>query len=272
MSCPEAVLLSQLLDGELADADAGTLRGHLATCAACADVMAGLAAATSVLRSPLPQGPPGTPEAGCLAPEQVAGWVRRVLPDPELRVVDAHLDACDACLAEVRAADRMMAALDAGPSLAVPETLQARVASRWIDTRDPSLTEIVVRVARAGLALLERRLVAPILAVEELLAPMPAMRATDAEDAVRFRISAPGAHIQAAIVPAGDAIALTLTLRGDADEALRGQRVFVRRHGRSVFSARTDDEGELRVQRIEPGIYEIACPGIGTSFRLDLRP
>jgi anti-sigma factor RsiW len=271
VSCPEALLLSQLVDGELADADAATVRRHLATCAACTDRMAHLGAATSTVRSPLPA-PPGVPSAGCLAPEQVAGWVRRALPDAELRVVDAHLDACDACLAEVRAADRMMALLETGPSTAVPDTLKARVASRWVDAKEPSLTEIVVRVARAGLALLERHLVAPVLAVDELLAPMPAMRSTDAADAVRFRISAPGAHIQAAIVPAGDAIALTLTLRGDADEALPGQRVFVRRHGRSVFSARTDGDGELRVQRIEPGIYEIACPGIGTSFRLDLRP
>ncbi len=271
MSCPEAVLLSQLADRELADADAAPLRRHLATCAACADRLAALTASTATLRAPVPA-PPGPPGDGCLAPEQVAGWVRRVLPDTELGVVDAHLGACDACLAEVRAADRMMAVLDAGQRLPVPETLQARVASRWVDTTEPSLTEIVVRAARAGLALLERRLVAPILAVEELLAPLPAMRSADAADAVRFRISAPGAHIQAAIVPAGDGVALTLTLRGDADEALPGQRIFVRRHGRSVFSARTDDAGELRVQRIEPGIYEIACPGIGTSFRLDLRP
>lgn len=271
MTCPDALLLSQLVDGELADADAATVRRHLSTCADCTERLAGLAAATSGLSAPVPVATE-PPSADCLAPEQVAGWVRRVLPAAELGVVDAHLATCDACLAEARAADRMMTALDTGARLAVPATLQARVASRWVETTAPTLTEIVVRVARNGLALLERHLVAPILAVEDLMVPAPAMRSTEAADAVRFRISAPGAHIQAAIVPAGDAIALTLTLRGDADEALAGQRVFVRRHGRSVFSARTDDDGELRVQRIEPGIYEIACPGIGTTFRLDLRP
>jgi hypothetical protein len=66
-------------------------------------------------------------------------------------------------------------------------------------------------------------------------------------------------------------VGLTLTLTSEAGEALAGQRVFVRRQGRSIISARTDDAGELQVQRIETGVYEVSCPGIGTSFRLDLR-
>jgi hypothetical protein len=47
--------------------------------------------------------------------------------------------------------------------------------------------------------------------------------------------------------------------------------VSLRRHGRTIYSARTDAAGALEMPRIDPGVYEVSCPGIGTSFRLDLR-
>jgi hypothetical protein len=61
-------------------------------------------------------------------------------------------------------------------------------------------------------------------------------------------------------------------LLGNEEDALGGQRVFLRRHGRSIYSARTDAMGALTMPGMKPGVYEVSCPGIGTSFRLDLRP
>jgi hypothetical protein len=52
---------------------------------------------------------------------------------------------------------------------------------------------------------------------------------------------------------------------------LPGQRVSLRQHTRAIFSARTDAAGEVRPPRLEPGVYEVTCPGIRTAFRLDLR-
>jgi hypothetical protein len=72
-------------------------------------------------------------------------------------------------------------------------------------------------------------------------------------------------------VPAGDAVGLVLALEEASGQRLADQRIFLRHHGRSIFSARTDAEGILRTPRLERGVYEVSCPGIGTSFRLDLR-
>jgi anti-sigma factor RsiW len=268
-TCPTPVLLSQLADGELGADESAAMRTHVDACDACASVLARFRAATAAVRPPLPDtaGPAG---AGCLSSTQIAGWTQQVLSGDELRAATEHLDACDACLDEGLAAARMIARLDTGPMLAVPATLKARVASRWAEPAAQSLTAVVVGIARAGVRLLERHVIAPITAIDELPA-LAAVRGDETAEAVRFRICSPGAEIHAAVVPAGDVVGLTLTLVNEAGEVLAGQRVFVRRQGRSVFSARTDDAGTLRVQRIEAGVYEVSCPGIGTSFRLDLR-
>jgi anti-sigma factor RsiW len=277
VTCPELVLLSQLLDGEAVPADVAPVRAHVATCAACRNRLERLDRATRrahlALAANEPQGLPAAPRPECLAPVQVAGWAARALPAGDLRAVESHLERCDACLDDALAAIRLMATLEAGPMAAVPAALRARVASRWtaVPAAD-SLTAVVIQVARAGVRLLERHVVAPILAVEDLLVPAPAFRAGEGTDTVSFRIRAPEAQICATIVPEGAAVGLDLTLLGAADAPLGGQRVFLRRHGRSIYSARTDGAGTLRMPRIEPGVYEVSCPGIATSFRLELRP
>jgi hypothetical protein len=117
-----------------------------------------------------------------------------------------------------------------------------------------------------------RHLVPPILGVEEFLLPAPAVRAPDQADGLGFVIRGPAAHIRATLVPAGEAVDLTLTvLDGTSAEVLAGVRVSLRQHGRTIFSARTDDAGVLRLPQLIPGVYEVACPGIHTIFRLDLR-
>jgi hypothetical protein len=203
----------------------------------------------------------------------MAGWAAGQLPPDELRSVELHLAGCGSCLARALDAVRLMRRLDAGPAQDVPATLRARVASRWSapPSDEESLTAVVIRIARASLTLVERHLVAPVLEVEEMVAAPSTVRADERTDAVSFRILAPEAKIHATVVTEGDAVGLFLTLLGSGDDALGGQRVFLRRHGRSIYSARTDAAGALEMPRLEPGVYEVACPGIGTSFRLDLR-
>jgi Putative zinc-finger len=278
VTCPDLLLLSQLLDAELSPTtDAAAVRQHVETCAACRDQLARLDRATAAARAALaasePLAPLAAPAPDCLTPDHIAAWAGRALAGDELRATDTHLERCDACLEEALAAVRTMATLDADPAVAVPNTLRARVSSRWDDVpASRSLTELVIRVARAGATLLERCVVAPILDVEELGRPAPAVRAGEQTDALSFRIQAPEAQICATIVPEGEAVGLSLSLLGADDLALAGQRVFLRRHGRALYSARTDAAGALRLPRIEPGVYEVSCPGIGASFRLDLRP
>jgi len=276
VTCPDPILLSQVLDGELSSMEAASIQPHLDTCAACQDRLKELRRITNAGRLAMAAaetGPGGTPGRDCLAPDRVAGWAAGQLPADELRSVELHLAGCGFCLDQALGAVRLIGKLDAGPALEVPATLRARVASRWstAPSEEESLTAVVIRIAHAGLTLVERHLVAPVLGVEEMAAAPSAVRANERMDAVSFRILAPEAKIHATVVTEGDAVGLSLTLLGNGDDALGGQRVFLRRHGRSIYSARTDAAGALEMPRLEPGVYEVACPGIGTSFRLDLR-
>jgi hypothetical protein len=282
MTCPDLLVLSQLLDDEIDAAEAATLGAHVAACTDCGPRFERLERvqrhASAALAGERAQGwraepPVATPE--CLSIEQRIAWFVPGTLDDDRDAADRHLEGCDHCLGEVLAAARMIARLNAGPTLAVPPPLLARVASLWPADATPAvpagLTEIVVRLGRAGAALVERRIVAPLRDVIEIGAPAPALRTEARGQALRFRIRAPGADIDAAVVPTGESVAVTLVLRAEGGEPLANQRVFVRRHGRSIFSARTDENGELRTTGLEPGAYEVSCPGIQTEFRLDLR-
>jgi anti-sigma factor RsiW len=270
------MLLSQMLDGELSSIEAASIQPHLDACTACQDRLRELRRVTNAGRLAMAtagSGPGEAPRRDCLAPDRLAGWVAGQLPPDDVRSVELHLAGCGFCLDQALDAVRLMQKLDAGPALDVPATLRARVASRWSapPSDEQSLTAVVIRIARAGLTLVERHLAAPVLAVEELTAAPSTVRADERTEAVSFRILAPEAKIHATVVTEGDAVGLSLTLLGSGDDALGGQRVFLRRHGRSIYSARTDAAGALEMPRLEPGVYEVACPGIGTSFRLDLR-
>jgi anti-sigma factor RsiW len=274
MSCPDLLLLSQLVDGELAPSEAASIEPHVSTCAACRSRIERLDRATAAARAAMSEAPvpPAAPGTDCLGQERLAAWASRTA-SADRAAAERHLEGCDACLAEALGMVRLMAKLDAGPTLAVPDVLQARVASRWAPVPvEESLTALVIRVARVGVALIERHVVAPVLDVEELALAAGAARALESAASMGFRIRAPEAEVRGTIVTDDGTVGLTLTLLGKDEAALGGQRVFLRRHGRSIYSARTDASGSLAMPRIEPGVYEVSCPGIGTSFRLDLRP
>jgi hypothetical protein len=166
----------------------------------------------------------------------------------------------------------MMERLDASSRAPVPTALMARVASRWPAAEPaPSLATLVIQVTRSGIRLLEKHLVEPWRELAELAAPAPAFRAGAAPSELRFQLVAAETRISATVIPAGDAVGLVLALEEASGERLADQRIFLRHRGRSIFSARTDAEGILRTPGLERGVYEVSCPGIGTSFRLDLR-
>jgi hypothetical protein len=204
---------------------------------------------------------------------QLAAWLDAAAPEAERQASSTHLDGCDDCLGEAFSAARLMRRLDRAPRLPVPAALTARVASRWpAPEPEPPLATLVVRITRAGAKLLEKVLVPPWIELAELPTPAGAVRSGDAAAAeVRFQLVAAETRILATILAAGDAVGLVLALEDLSGARLADQRVFLRHRGRPVFSARTDAEGLLRSPGLDRGVYEVSCPGIGTSFRLDLR-
>jgi len=278
VSCPDLLALSQLLDDEFPAPVAAPLRTHAATCAPCTARITRLTAAVAAAKVAAERAAEAPRAAArslpdCLSASQLAAWLDGTAPESERYEAAAHLDRCDVCLGEAVAAARVMTRLDATPPHRVPISLTARVASRWRATAPatPSLATLVVAVSRAGARLVEKHLVAPWLDIAEIAAPAAAFRAEDPASELRFQLLAADTRISATIFSAGDAVGLVLALEEASGQRLADQRIFLRQRGRPIFSARTDAEGILRTPGLERGVYEVSCPGINTSFRLDLR-
>lgn len=175
-----------------------------------------------------------------------------------------HLQSCPTC----------------GTAMSLLASFDFSRIQQWVDEAQPSqgrrekkegvFSRLIVQLADTGLRLIESHLVPPLLAVQELLtSPTPAYRLLEEPAAVSLNLTTDQARITVTAVREGAQIALKMTFR-DADQAaLAGQRVFFRRRGRSVFSAKTDNNGELRTPRLKPDNYEVACPGLKTTFQLE---
>lgn len=279
MSHPHLLVLSQLADGELPAAESRWIEAHVADCPSCRARLARLArvlAKTSTsehLATAVAAAAEPARAAACPAPSVLAGWHDPAVPLAERASLGRHLESCDPCLGESLAASRLLARLDATPPVPVPAALRARVASRWLETvagEGSALSRLVVRVTRAGAELLESHLLEPLRDLVAVPVAAPAMRGEAVASALSFELHAAAATITTTIAPAGDGVGLTLRIVDEHGAALADQRVFLRRHGRSLYSARTDGDGILRMPGVERGVYEVACPGIGAAFRLDL--
>jgi hypothetical protein len=188
------------------------------------------------------------------------------LTPEERRSIQQHLHSCPIC----REGLSLLCAFDF--SLLQQWVDEAQPAPASAEEKPGSFSRLIIQIAHTGLRLLESHLAAPLLDVQELFVPMPAYRSGEGPPpAINFRITTGQAAIDATVVQDGDRVALTLTFFGAEQEVLAGHQVFLRRQGRAVFSAQTDSEGVLRTPRLRPGIYEVACPGVQTTFELEFR-
>jgi hypothetical protein len=183
------------------------------------------------------------------------------LPLEEQHAIQQHLQVCPACKEEL--------SFDFSPIQKwIDEEKLARARPK---AKAVALSQLIIQVAHNGLSLLESHLTAPFLGVQESLVPMPAYRREEVPPALNLRLTSGQVDITAIVRQEGKQIALTLTLLSTEQGALAGQQVFLRRRGRAVFSAQTDSKGVLRMPRLKPGIYEVACPGIQATFELEFR-
>ena len=272
MNCPDLLVLSQLADGELASG--ASVGVHVEACPSCTGRLARVRDAENSARAAARReaAPDAAPSPGCLTPAALMAWLDPTASERERRPMSVHLDGCDRCLGEALAAARMMARLDSGPSQPVSDVLRARVASRWqAAPAARSLTELVVSASRAGVRLLDRHLVAPFRDLAELAPAAAAVRASADVATLQFELRADGTRIRTTVVPAGDAVSVTMVFADTEGVPLPAQRVSLQRHGRAVFSARTDEDGQIALPTLERGVYEVSCPGVSAAFRLDLR-
>jgi len=186
------------------------------------------------------------------------------LPEVDRHSIAQHLQSCPTC----------------GTAMSLLASFDFSRIQQWVDEAQPSpgskekqegvFSRLIVQLVDKGLRLLESHLVPPLLEVQELLtSPTPAYRPTEEPAAVNLNITTAQATIHVTAVREEAQVALKMTFRDTSQTALAGQRVFLRRRGRSVFSAKTDNNGELRTPRLKPDNYEVACPGLKTTFQLE---
>ena len=280
LSCPEFSLLSQFLDGDLTTSDTHHLNQHVANCPHCRAQLTDLEhargferAALHAIQHPISQ---SLPSAQCLAPETLFAYAQGMLALAEGRTVEAHVSACGVCLTEVREVIQAAATLATVQMESVPAELDARIDLQWVIT--PTLPRLVIQLTQEGLRLIEKYLTAPLLDVQEILAPLSAYRSGSASAAgqstaaLGLRLTTGEAEIAVAAVREQHGVVVKLTLVGTEQKVLGGRRIFLRQRDRAVFSEQTDDQGVLLMPLLAPGTYEVSCHEIHTAFLLELRP
>ena len=185
------------------------------------------------------------------------------LSPAERQSIQQHLQTCHTCT----------------EGLSLATSFDFSLIQKWVEEeklvqtkeKTGSVSQLIIQIGRQGLRLLEQHLVPPLLDVQELFAPMPVYRRAERQPALKLKLTAGQTEINATVVQEGEKVALTMTFSGVGKGALVGQQIFLRHHGRPIFSAKTDSDGVLRTPLLQPGIYHVAYPEGAVSFQLEFQ-
>lgn len=276
-ACPDRLLLSQFLDHALEEQEAHRVAHHLIHCPDCRAQVGHWRHVDDVARAQVPLSQPPllfSVSASCPPLEKVASYMQGLLPAKEDQQVEQHLQDCETCFREAKDAARIQIFLASLQEAPVSASLKAQVANQWeiAEKKASSVPRIVIQLAERGLQLISSYLAPPLLHVEEVFVSQPAYRRGTHSSALALRLQTGESEIHVLATPEDEGVTVRLTLLGPERQALSDHRIFIRQHGRAIFSAQTDAQGELHAPRLEPGNYEVACDEIHTTFQLELRP
>jgi anti-sigma factor RsiW len=275
-ACPDQLLLSQFLDHELKEREERRIAYHLTQCHDCHAQIERLRHTDGLIRTQLPVASLSSPSLSPACPplEKVVAYMQGSLTAPEEQQIEQHIQNCETCFLEAREAARVVVFLQSLQAPPVPAPLKARVATQWknAESQESSVPGIVIQLAEQGLKLITYYLAPPLSSVQEVFIQQPAYRKGEYSSALTLRLHTGETEIDVRAIPENEGVAVTLTLFGPERKALADRRVFIRQQDRAIFSAQTDDRGELHVPRLEPGEYEVSCHELHTTFQLELRP
>lgn len=278
ITCPDFSDLSQFIDRELEGEKAANVFRHVTGCTVCMERIRRITEAERSLktesRKPCLLKVDEATTVNCPSPEQMSAFLQRLLPAAVEGAVELHLQHCDFCLDEVRHAAQIMATLASTDKESVPATLSRKVTTLWDTTvtkgNVTALSRVVVQIGKKGLKLVERYLTPPLLDIQEVFVPMPAYRTNETPQRLDLKIQTGELEIYTSTFAEGPGVSLKMLMRRTTQEVFSGQRVFLRRDGRSIFSAKTDKQGVLQTPHLEPGTYEVTCAGGNVSFLIEL--
>lgn len=190
--------------------------------------------------------------SGSLPSELTEGWNRMALSAEELRALTAHVDACDRCVEELRAASRRLASAAEIP-IAVPAAVAARAGAlvdrpRTDPARGGFSTWIAGLRERLAAAVSMPVLVPVALAALALVVIVPRLQSPTAPEAElsravemrqQARVTADSAVVRKE--PASEAAVITTLTRGD-------HTVLVARQG-DWYRVALADGGEGWIER-----------------------
>jgi hypothetical protein len=278
IACPDLSYLSQFIDQELEGEEADNVLRHVTGCTLCTERIRHIneteqSIKTELRKSRLPK-VGETATADCLSPEQMSAFLQRILPTAMEDTVELHLQHCDLCLDEVRHTAQIMATLASPDKEPVPTTLRTQVTALWDNAVKKgnvvSLSRVVLQIGKKGLKLVERYLTPPLLDIQEVFVSLPAYRADEMPQRLDLRIQTGELEIYTSTFAEGPGVSLKMLMRRTTQEVFSGQRIFLRQDGRSIFSAKTDNQGILQTPHLEPGTYEVTCAGGNVSFLIEL--
>ena len=276
-TCPETLVLSSYLDGELDQEQNSGVKLHLQNCSLCSAHIERLQETDTLLINHMGEALKpisATMKDDCLSPEVLTAYLHDLLRLEEKQSVEAHLDGCNACVAELSALTKSEMELEWRANDPVPAALRSRVEALWAkdQTKEEPIFRLAVRLLKDGLEVLRDSLVPSPVAIQELFSPVGAYRSGEKSSlpsGVLLKKSLPGIELTVILEWRSNTQAqLRTKVEDDRHQAVAGKRVFLRRNETLVFSDKTNADGVVVVSDLEIGSYELGIVSTEKDFHV----
>ena len=276
--CPDLVVLSSFLDGELAGVENEGVKVHLGTCPACAGRLKSLEMAGQSMMNHLERATglsDRSPSADCPSGVILSSYLHDLLPADDKHATEIHLDHCDACLSDLASMARTEMRMREAPAEPVPRYLRERVEAFWTKAEKATepILKVVCRLAQDGIEFLRDSLLPQGVTYQLGYAASRAYRggaAPSLPSSILFNGNVAGIQLGLSVEWEGaDRAGLKVKIENEEFHPLSAQRIHVRREQILVYSERTDANGNVTIPNLEPGSYEIGISASGKECTID---
>ena len=276
--CPDLVVLSSFIDGELPGDEREGIKLHVESCPACAKRLKDFEMASQSMINHLERATNLSDLSGsvdCPSGETLSAYLHDLLSNEEKRAAEVHLDRCDACLSDLASMARTDAQLRRTPAEPVPRYLRERVETVWNKSGQATdqILKVVCRLAQEGIEFLRDSLIPQGVTYQLGYAASGAYRGvaeSSLPSSILFKGNVAGIQLGLSVEWEGaDRAGLKVKIEDEDFHPLSAQRIHLRREQILVYSERTDANGNVTIPNLEPGTYEIGISASGKECTID---